>query len=451
MTVAREKAEAARRASRVLARASGEARAAAVRAIGDALVAHEDAILAANARDIEAAHGLPKSLVDRLKLDAQKLAALATMVREVAALPDPVGEVRRETLLDDGLLLRQVAVPLGVVLCVFESRPDAVAQIAALAVRSGNAALLKGGAEAARSCAAIHAALSEALAKSGLPEESVQLVDSRAEVSELLALDTLIDLVVPRGSSALVTSVQERTRIPVLGHAEGVCHVYVDGAADLDKALAIALDAKVDYPAACNAAEAVLIDQRVAKAFAPRLKAAFAAKGVTVYEDTAHYGQEFGDLRVVLAVVDGVQGAIGFVNRFGSRHTDAIVTEDAAAARAFIDGVDAAGVFVNASTRFADGYRYGLGAELGVSTSKVHARGPVGLEGLVTTKWILEGSGQTVGEYSSGAKKFKHEHRRTESEARREATAERRAGDERPPADERSASARSESARERRK
>lgn len=406
----RARAEQARAAALALARAPHGSRVAALGELAKRLASEAPAIVEANVADLADARasGLAKPLLDRLKLTPEKLATLAEGVRQVAALPDPVDRTVRSTRLDDGLELFQVTTPLGVLACVFESRPDAVVQIAALAVKSGNAVLLKGGAEAARSNDVLARLARDALRAADLPQDAVQLLSGRAEVAQMLKHDDLVDLVIPRGSSAFVKHVMASTRIPVLGHAEGVCHVYVDKAADLAKALAIALDAKLDYPAACNAAECFLLHRDVAPAFAPVLKGELAKRGVEVSEDPADYGREFGDLRCALAVVGSVEEAISFVNRHGSKHTDAIVTEDPAAARAFVTGVDAAGVFVNASTRFADGFRYGLGAEVGVSTSKIHARGPVGLEGLVTTKWVLAGNGQGANEYGPGKKSFQH-------------------------------------------
>lgn len=375
-------------------------------ALVEALERASPRILAENAADLAEARGLPRALGSRLELTPSKLALTLAGVRALATLPDPLGRTLRSTLLDDGLRLYQVSVPLGVIACVFESRPDAAIQIPALALRSGNATLLKGGAEAQRTNRAIVETI-----QSAIPwPDAVQLLDGRAEVAELLNLDDLVDLVIPRGSSALVRHIMDSTRIPVLGHAEGVCHVYLDKRADVAKALAVAIDAKVDNPAACNAAECYLLHREADPRLMPLLRAELEKHGVTVSEDPADHGKEFGDLRCVIAVVDSLDEAIAFVNKHGSRHTDAIVTQDAQRARRFVEGVDAAGVFVNASPRFADGYRYGLGAEVGVSTSKVHARGPVGLEGLTTTKWILLGDGHTAGAYQGALpKKFKHE------------------------------------------
>ena len=409
MDEVRAKATRARAAALALQRAPDDARRRGVLAMADALEAAAPRIAQANAADLADARDLPAPLVARLKLPPEKLRLTLAGVRSLARLPDPLGRTLRSTLLDEGLRLYQVTVPLGVVACVFESRPDAAIQIPSLTLRSGNAALLKGGREAERTNRAIAEALRDGLATAGLPPDAVQLLEGRAEVDALLGLDDLVDLVVPRGSTALVRHVMARTRIPVLGHAEGVCHVYVDAAADVEKALRVCVDAKVDNPAACNAAEAFLVHRAVAPRVAPLLRAQLEARGVEVSESPADYGKEFGDLKCVLALVDSLEEAVAFVNRHGSRHTDAIVTEDKDAARRFVEGVDAAGVMVNASPRFADGYRYGLGAEVGVSTSKVHARGPVGLEGLTTTKWVLLGDGHAAGPYQGDAPRpFKH-------------------------------------------
>lgn len=405
MDPVRDKAQRARAAALALQASPDAARAGAVLAMADALERAAPAILAANAEDLRASAGLAAPLVARLSLTPEKLRLALDGARSLAAMPDPLGRTLRSTLLDDGLRLYQVTVPLGVVACVFESRPDAAIQIPALAMRSGNAALLKGGREAERTNRAIVEAI-----RGAIPwPDAVQLLEGRAEVDALLQLDGLVDLVIPRGGAAFVRHVMDSTRIPVLGHAEGVCHVYVDRAADVEKAVRIVVDAKTDNPSACNAVECVLVDRAAPHLLAP-LREALAKARVEVREDEGAYGVEFGDLTVALALVDGVEDAIAFVNRHGSRHTDAIVTEDRDAARRFVAGVDSAGVFVNASPRFADGYRYGLGAEVGVSTSKVHARGPVGMEGLTTTKWVLLGEGHVASRYQGKEpRRFRHE------------------------------------------
>lgn len=424
MDPVRAKAQAARAAALRLQRSTDAQRREALGRFAAALERDRKDLEAANAEDLRAAHALAPALRDRLGFQGPKVAQAAAGVRAVAALPDPLGRTLRATRLDEGLELFQVTVPLGVVACAFESRPDAAVQVSALAVRSGNAVLLKGGSEARHSNAAIAARAREALGAAGLPEDAVQLLEGREELAALLAMDDLVDLVIPRGSGAFVRHIMDHTRIPVLGHAEGVCHTYVDAAADLDMALKVCVDAKVDYPAACNATESFLVHRDVAAAFVPRLARALQAEGVRVYADPAalplapgaepaqpeHRGMEWGDLACAVWVVGSVQEAVDFVNAHGSKHTDAILTRDSAAARAFVEGVDSAGVFVNASTRFADGYRYGLGAEVGISTGKVHARGPVGLEGLVTTKWVLRGAGHVAGDYQGeAARPFRHE------------------------------------------
>lgn len=421
MTPVRAKAERARAAALVLQTSSDKDRAAAVVALADAIERAAPAILAANAQDVtdaERAHLAPASLA-RLKLTPEKLRLTIDGVRSLAAMPDPIGRTLRATLLDDGLRLYQVSVPIGVVACVFESRPDAAIQIPALTLRTGNAALLKGGREAERTNRAVVEAMRDAIA---LPD-AVQLLEGRAEVAQLLEQDDLVDLVIPRGSSEFVRHVMDSTRIPVLGHAAGVCHVYLHEQAHPAKAIPLVVDAKVDNPSACNAAETLLIDRRASHLVKPILEAL--AKGgveVRATEDVLalapglakpakeeDFGAEFGALVLAARLVDGLEDAVRFVNARSSKHTDVIVTEDAEAARRFVAGVDSAGVFVNASPRFADGYRYGLGAEVGVSTSKVHARGPVGMEGLTTTKWVLLGEGHTAGRYQGKVPRpFKH-------------------------------------------
>ena len=424
MDPVRDKAERARAAALRLQTSSDAERAAAARAMAAALDAARARILAANAEDVAAATELPEALRARLKLTPEKLAQTLEGVRQVAALPDPVGRTLRATLLDDGLRLFQVTVPLGVVACVFESRPDASIQIPALTLRSGNAVLLKGGSEAERTNTAIVDALREAIERAGLPADAVQRLEGRAELAEVLKHDDLVDLVIPRGSSQFVRHVMASTRIPVLGHAEGVVHVYADKSADAAKLVRLAVDAKTDYPAACNSAETFLFHEDATRLVRPVVEA-LAKSGVEVRASeralpfanglakpasATDFGHEWGDLVCSVDVVDDVAAAVAFVNRHGSKHTDVIVTEDDAAARAFVAGVDAAGVYVNASPRFADGFRYGLGAEVGISTSKIHARGPVGLDGLTTTKWVLVGEGHVAADYQGPAPRpFRHE------------------------------------------
>ena len=394
-----EIARAARRAA-LVPRTTAQRRAALER-MAAALVEHADELLAANARDLAEADDLEPALRNRLKLSRPKLDTLAAGIRSIAAAEEPLGRVLRRTELAEGLELEQVTAPIGVLLVIFESRPDALPQIAALAVKSGNGLLLKGGREARHSNRALHRVVTEALDLGPV----VGLVETRADIADLLALDEVIDLVIPRGSNALVRHIQQNTRIPVLGHADGVCHVYVDAAADLDRAVEVVLDSKCDYPAACNAMETLLVHEDVdAELFVRALEQA----GVTVHRSPADWHVEYGDLQCALRVVAGVEEAIEHVHAHGSGHTEAILTEDEGAAAAFLDRVDSACVFHNASTRFADGYRFGLGAEVGISTGRIHARGPVGVEGLLTTRWKLRGRGDTAASFSRGERAFTH-------------------------------------------
>ena len=412
-----------REAQRVLGAAPAEQRTAALRELAVLLQARSETLLAANAADLAQARAaaLAAPLLKRLALGPEKLATLREGLEALAASADPVGRPLRRTELDEGLLLTQVQSPIGVLLIVFESRPDAVIQIGGLALRSGNGVILKGGREAACSNAALVACLRDALELAGLPADAVQGVSGRQEVAALLELDHLIDLVIPRGSGALVRQIQESTRIPVLGHAEGVCTLYLDRAADPDKAVHLAVDGKCDYPAACNATETLLVHRD----FLPRLPAvgrALQAAGVTLRADEAvravvpgcepaleaDGSTEYGELVLAVRTVDSLDAAVDFVHQHGSGHTEAICTEDPEAAEAFLRRVDSASVFWNASTRFADGYRYGLGAEVGIATGRIHARGPVGVDGLMTTRWLLRGEGQGAGDYGAGKRRFTH-------------------------------------------
>jgi len=414
-------AQAAKQAARCIASASIEQRNQALEEIARALERSAPEILEANAQDVAEAKPafergeLSKALLDRLKLSAEKLQAMIEGVRAVIALPDPVGRVLDRVQLDSGLDLEKVSCPLGLLAVIFEARPDAVTQITSLAIKSANSVILKPGREVERTARVIVETIRAALRSQSIPEASVINIQQRADVRELLKLDDLIDLVIPRGGYDLVRYVQSNTRIPVLGHAEGVCHIYVDAAADFDMALDIIDDAKTDYPAVCNAVETVLVDQAIAGTFLPLLAARMKEKGVrlrgsaevvSAIPDVAvepvaenEWHTEYGDLILALKIVPGVNEAIDHIQRFGSAHTDAIVTNDHNTARTFLQRVDSAGVFHNASTRFADGYRYGFGAEVGISTSRLHARGPVGLEGLTTYKYVLRGHGQVVRDY----------------------------------------------------
>lgn len=418
-----QRAASVRRSSMALALCSDADRCTALLAMADALTGSRDAILAANRLDLAAAaeEGLAPSLLARLKLDDAKLDDAIAGVRQVAALPDPLGRRQLHTELDRGLELERVTVPLGVLGVIFEARPDAVMQIAALAIRSGNGTLLKGGREARHSCAAILAALKQGLAASPVRPAVLELLTSREESLALLRLDGLVDLIIPRGSNALVRFIQDHTRIPVLGHADGICHLYVDAAADPDLALRVALDAKTQYPAACNAIETLLVHEVIAARFLPEAIAAFTAAGVELRGDPAaralgvarpasedDWSTEYSDLILAVKVVTDLEAALEHISRFGSRHTDAICTTDPVAAERFLAAVDSAGVYLNCSTRFADGFRYGFGAEVGISTQTLPPRGPVGLEGLVTYRYRLRGQGHIAADYASGARRFSH-------------------------------------------
>ncbi|MGD1907593.1 MAG: glutamate-5-semialdehyde dehydrogenase [Leptolyngbyaceae cyanobacterium] len=414
-----------RHAAQHLATLSTTAKNQAIEAIAQALEADAEAIQAANTADCEAAlaDNLAKPLYGRLKLDGVKLRGAIAGVRDVAKLPDPVGTVQIHRELDQGLELQRVTCPLGVLGVIFESRPDAVMQISTLAVKSGNGVILKGGKEAIRSCQALVKAIRSGLSQAGVNPDAVQLLTTREETRALLALDKDVDLIIPRGSNAFVQYVQDHTRIPVLGHADGICHLYVDAAADITQAIAIAVDAKVGYPSACNAIETLLIHEKIAPTVLPQLAAALTEKGVvlrgdpatqTIWPDAlpateADWSTEYSDLILAVRVVASVEAAIAHINTYGSRHTEAIVTEDATIAAQFRNQVTAAGVYQNCSTRFADGFRYGFGAEVGISTQSMPPRGPVGLEGLVTYKYHLVGQGHIVATYSGeNAKPFIH-------------------------------------------
>ncbi len=416
-------ATAVRDCQRKLGSAPGEVRDRILEKLSQLLDERRDDLLAANRLDQEAAaaNDLALPLLRRLELTAAKLATLRDGVELLARQPDPIGGVMSRTELDDGLMLRQVKSPIGVLLIIFESRPDAVIQIGSLALRSGNGVVLKGGSEALHSNRALIGCLRDAVASEGLGADAVCGVEGREAVNALLAHDSLIDLVIPRGSGELVRRIQSSTRIPVLGHADGVCHLLLDAAADPEMATKLAVDAKCDYPAACNAAETLLVHRE----FLPHLGGvarALVDAGVELRADAESlphcpgavaateddWGAEFGDLILAVKTVADLDDAIRHIHRHGSAHTDAIVTADEAAGQRFLDEVDSASVFVNASTRFADGYRYGLGAEVGISTGRIHARGPVGVEGLLTTRWLLEGSGQGAADYGPGKRAFTH-------------------------------------------
>jgi glutamate-5-semialdehyde dehydrogenase len=421
----------AKTASGVLAQLSSEEKNHALRVIAQHLEARAAGILAANRNDVEAARslvdsgGMAEALFRRLKLDEAKLAGILEGVKQVAALEDPIGKITLATELDEGLRLYRVNCPLGVIGVIFESRPDALVQIATLCLKSGNSVLLKGGREAEHSNRALFAAIQAAVSEAGLPADAFVLLESREDVNALLKADGLVDLMIPRGSNALVRFVQENTNIPVLGHAEGICHIYVDGAADLEKALAITLDAKITYPAACNAVETLLVHERVAREFLPvviqalrqaEVEVRCAEQDIRAFQlqgakaaTAEDWRTEYSDLVVSIKTVASLDEAIAHINEYGSHHTEAMISEDREAFGRFFAEVNSAGIYLNASPRFADGFRYGFGAEVGISTGTLHPRGPVGLEGLVTYKYKLVGEGQVVSTYTGkDAKPFTH-------------------------------------------
>ncbi|PKL09783.1 MAG: glutamate-5-semialdehyde dehydrogenase [Spirochaetae bacterium HGW-Spirochaetae-7] len=400
---------------------------AALSTIADRLRGGAAGIFAANEADLEAAReaGLLDPVLSRLGYGEKKLAESLEMLRSLARLSDPTGLVLEARRLDTGLTLRRVSCPIGLIALIFESRPDALVQMAGLAAKSGNAIIVKGGREAERTNRALASIVAAAGVEAGLPPGWLGQAETRAEVADLLSLDRLVDLVIPRGSNEFVRHIMETSRVPVLGHADGVCHVYVHGDADLAMAARLAVDSKAQYPAACNAAEVLLVEASIAGRALPVIAAALEKAGVALelcprsaailgsgpglsMKPGDDWSVEYLDYRMAVLVVDSIDAAIEHINDYGSGHTDAIVCESASTARRFMDGVDSASVFHNASTRFADGYRFGLGAEVGISTGKLHARGPMGMAGLVTYKWKLEGTGQVVADYASGARAFEH-------------------------------------------
>ena len=421
----------ARAAARLLAMVPGERRNAVLQAAANALEENKLRILNANQSDCDTAiravaeGRMSRALFERLRISEQGIAQMAAGVREVAALADPIGRQLAVTELDDGLTLYKESCPIGVIGIIFEARPEIVPQIAALALKSGNAVILKGGTEAVHSNESLVSIWTKVLESfPDIPADAINLLYTREDVSEMLLLNDEIDLIIPRGSREFVRYVAEHSSVPVLGHGEGICHVYIDRAADLGKATDIAIDAKVQYPAACNAMETLLVHEELAGGFLPQLIKRFQSAGVEVRgcSRTIKLGEranvilateddwatEYSDLIISIKVVDSIAEAIEHIDRYGSGHTEAIVTEDREAAVQFMERVDAAGVYHNVSTRFADGFRYGFGAELGISTSKLHARGPVGIEGLTTYKYKLFGDGQTVASYAAGERSFKH-------------------------------------------
>lgn len=418
-----ELARAAREAAYSLAATDAQTRNRALLKIKKALDDAQTEIFSANAEDLKNAEteGLTGPLLKRLAFDEKKLALVGEGLDTLAALPDPLRRTLLARELTPGLDLYRVSCPLGVLGIVFESRPDALVQIASLALKSGNAALLKGGREAINTNRALFAAIKRGTDAAGIPGDWLALLETRQDVAEMLKADDSIDLIIPRGGNAFVKYIMDNTRIPVMGHSEGLCHTYIDASADVDMAVRVSVDAKTQSYAVCNATETLLVHEAVAPAFLPKLYEALHEKHVLLKGDERtraiipcaetteeDWRTEYLDAILSIKVVDSIREAIAHINHYGSHHTDAILTADTENARLFTSLVDSAGVYVNCSTRFADGYRYGFGAEVGIATGKLHARGPVGIEGLCTYKYILLGSGQTVAQTLDGTLSFTH-------------------------------------------
>ena len=407
--------KAARAAARAIARADTATKNRALLAAAEALTRGSDALLAANARDVDAARaaGLDAPMVDRLTLSPKTIATMAQGLAEVAALPDPVGEITGLRFRPSGIQVGHMRVPLGVVGIIYESRPNVTVEAASLCLKSGNATVLRGGSEAVHSNQAIAACVHQGLREAGLPQEVVQVLSTtdRAAVGQMITMPEYIDVIVPRGGKGLIERISAEARVPVIKHLDGVCHVYIDAAADLDKAVRIADNAKTQRLSTCNTMETLLVDRPIAAAVLPRLAEVYREKGIELRGDAAaralvpgmleateeDWYAEYLDAILAVRIVDGLDQAIEHIARYGSQHTDAIVTEDLSRARRFLREVDSSSVMVNASTRFADGFEYGLGAEIGISTDRLHARGPVGLEGLTNQKWVVIGDGQVRG------------------------------------------------------
>lgn len=415
---------AAKSASIQLAAIKTDAKNSALVEIAKALKQRSAEIVSANKKDLAAAekNNLAAPLLKRLTFDENKIANVCAGIESLIKLDDPVGKTITATELDDGLQLYKVSCPIGVIGVIFESRPDALVQISTLCLKSGNAVLLKGGSEAENTNKILAEIIAKTSEKAGLPAGWLGLLETREDVAQMLALDEYIDLIIPRGSNEFVRHIMNNTNIAVLGHSEGICHVYINADADVDMAVNISVDSKCQYVAVCNAAETILVDEKIAKQFLPKLKTALEQRKVQLRgcpktasiidvkpADEQDWSTEYLDYILSIKVVSGLDEAIEHINRYSSGHTDTIVTADKQKAARFMDLVDSGNVFWNCSTRFSDGFRYGLGAEVGISTNKIHARGPVGLQGLVIYKWKLLGTGQIVANYSgSNAKKFTH-------------------------------------------
>ncbi len=419
----------AKDASIILSATSTEIRNRALEAMADSLDKNRSSILSANAEDVKEAEKAVESgelstpMLKRLKIDDQKISDMIAGLRDVISLPNPIGKTLSTKELDENLTLYQISCPIGVIGTIFESRPDVVPQIMSLCLKSGNAVVFKGGREASSSNRMLFDILTEAAYSAGIPEGVFILMEKREDVNTILSMDKYIDLLIPRGSNSFIRYIKENTKIPVLGHAAGICHIFVDRYADIDKALKVTLDSKVQYPAVCNAVETVLVDREIAEEFLPKMDKIFSENSVEIRADPdsekfmehsvrasdEDWDAEYGDYIVSVKTVNGLDEAIKFINGHGSHHTDAIISENSGSTAEFIRYVDSADVFVNVSTRFADGFRFGKGAEVGISTNKIHSRGPVGMEGLMIYKYVLIGNGQVVKDYvGKNAKKFTH-------------------------------------------
>ena len=422
-TVLLDKAEKLRLASIKTSQTKNNDRIRALNLMADSLDKNSREILDANIEDYKKAKnkGISKALLSRLKLTKDKLNLGIEGVRKVGGLSDPTGLIQIKRELSEGLLLERKSVPIGVLGVIFESRPDAVIQISSLAIRSGNGVMLKGGSEANFTNLAIVSALKKGLKQSNIDENSICLLTSRKDSMAMLNLEKYVNLIIPRGSNELVKFIQENTKIPVLGHADGICHLYIDDKADLDMAIKVALDSKIQYPAACNALETLLINKKVSSDFLKKAIPIFNSNdvkligdkqsvelGVVFEADYEDWQKEYLDLILSIKIVNDLEEAISHIQKFSSKHTDGIITNDFNNANKFMNEVDSAGVFHNCSTRFADGFRYGFGAEVGISTQTLPPRGPVGLEGLVTYKYFLRGEGNTVDDFSSGKSIYTH-------------------------------------------
>lgn len=416
-----EEARLVKAAAPALAGKSGETRNEVLLAVADALLENKDRIFAANEADLKQAEadGIAAPVLKRLKFDEGKLRDVTAGIRDLVKLPDPLFKRQLARELDEGLRLFRVTCPIGVIGVIFEARPDALVQISALCIKSGNCVILKGGSEAMQTNRVLFQIIHDTAVEKGLPQHCMLQLEARSEISELLSCHESVDLLIPRGSNAFVQYIMNNTKIPVMGHADGICHIYVDKDADIEKCIPVILDAKTQYVSACNTVETLLVHKDIAGQLMPALAKAFAEKNVRL-KGSAAIAQivsceeateqddktEYLDYIISAKTVENLQEAIDHINHFGSHHTDCIMTENSETAEEFMTLVDSAGVYQNCSTRFADGYRYGFGAEVGISTGKIHARGPVGLEGLVSYKYRLFGNGHIVGDYATGKRSF---------------------------------------------